>query len=79
MNFKEALELLNRGVPVKRKEWKGYWIKKDNNIIIHLKEGEDLDIRDTDDIFFTLSHTVESDWEIATTDNCPRLVTDNAK
>jgi hypothetical protein len=74
MNFKDALEALKTGLPVKRKQWQGYWVLEGvNKIVIHLKEGTDLNLVDTEDITFTLSHTTENDWEIATTENCKRL------
>jgi hypothetical protein len=74
MDFKEVLEALKAGLPVKRKEWDGYWIlESKNKIVIHLKEGNDLNLLDTDDIMFTLSHTTKNDWEIATPENCKRL------
>lgn len=74
MNFKDALEALKAGLPVKRKNWDGYWVLEDvNRIIIHLKEGTDINLIDTEDIMFTLSHTVENDWEIATIENCKRI------
>ena len=73
MNFKKALEALEAGLPVKRQEWDGFWVMEDNKIIIHLKEGNDIDLLDTEDVMFTLSHTTETDWEIATLSNCKRL------
>jgi hypothetical protein len=77
MNFKEALKYLRQGLPIKRKYWEGYWIKEEEKVIIHLKEGDNLDLQDTNDIIFTLSNIAEDDWEIATETNCPRLVKDN--
>ena len=79
MEFKEAFKHLRQGLPIKRKYWEGYWIKEDNRIIIHLKEGDNLDIQDTEDIIFTMSNITENDWEVATDHNCPRLVKDNDK
>jgi hypothetical protein len=79
MNFKEALRHLRKGLPIKRKYWEGYWIKENGQVIIHLKEGDNLDLRDTNDIIFTLSNITKDDWEIATEANCPRLVKDNEK
>ena len=79
MNFKEALANLRKGLPIKREYWEGYWIKEGNRIVIHLKEGDNLDLQDTNDILFTLSNIAEDDWEIATVDNCPRMVQDNER
>lgn len=45
MNFKEALVYLMKGLPIKRKDWEGYWIREKDKVIIHLKEGDNLDLR----------------------------------
>jgi hypothetical protein len=73
MTFKTAWELLNEGKPIKRPYWDGYWIKEDSDVIIHLKEGYNINLLDTDDVMFTLSHMACDDWELATHDNCKRL------
>ena len=73
MNFNKAFEALQAGMPIKREEWQGYWVLEDGKVIIHLKEGTDLNILDTDDVMFTLSHMGEDDWEVASLSNCRRL------
>lgn len=71
MNFAGALVALYSGHKVKRKYWTGYWqgIKyKDKDkpgiIVMHTYDGKDIPLTDTDDIFYTLSHTLADDWEI---------------
>ena len=73
MNFAKALEALQSGMPIKRKEWEGYWVLEGKDVVIHLKEGTDLNLLDTEDVMFTLSHTAKDDWEVATLENCRRL------
>lgn len=64
MNFGQALTLLKEGKKVKRGHWTGYWVKEDDTIVMYLKTGEKMDIRDTEDVFFTLQNIVENDWEV---------------
>lgn len=76
MNFTEAYKALEMGLPIKRKEWDGYWVLEGTDIVIHLKEGNNLKLTDTEDVMFTLSHTTKDDWEVATLLNCKRLKED---
>lgn len=72
MNFSEAFKLLQEGKKIKRKSWKGYWHKekdiysKEGKDTVHMycKDGRVLDIRDTQDVMFTLRNMAENDWEI---------------
>ncbi|MGN0464887.1 MAG: DUF2829 domain-containing protein [Lachnospiraceae bacterium] len=75
MNFREALKLMKDGEKVKLPSWGGYWYwdgTKDT-VIIHTKDGEELDIRDTVMVEFTLSNVASDDWVIADKQNCPQL------
>lgn len=49
MTFKEAFEAMKHGAKVKLPSWAGYWYwsKEKQTIIIHTKDGEELDIRET--------------------------------
>jgi hypothetical protein len=64
MDFKKAYKLLKQGEHVKRKEWGGYWKWENNTIMIHCKDGKVLDIRDTEDVDFTMSNILANDWEV---------------
>lgn len=64
MDFKKAYKLLKQGKHVKRKEWGGYWKWENNTIMIHCKDGKVLDIRDTEDVDFTMSNILANDWEV---------------
>lgn len=75
MRFKEAWELMKQGAAVKLPAWGGYWCldSKGETILMHTKDGEVLDIRQTDRPFFTFSNIASDEWQIADKDNCPRL------
>ena len=50
MNFKQALGAMKNGEKVKLPSWGGYWYwdPEKATIIMHTKEGKELDIRETD-------------------------------
>lgn len=76
MNFAGAVFALQRGHKVKRHHWTGYWyitpiIVTDNGksktidtVMMHTFDGKNVDIRDTQDILYTLSSCACDDWEI---------------
>ena len=64
MNFGEALEALKAGSKVKLPSWAGYWQKEGDTIMMHCKDGQVLDIRETKDVFYTLGNIASEDWEI---------------
>ena len=64
MIFKEAYEALKQGAMIKLPEWAGYWKWEDNSIKMHCKNGTVLDIRETEDIDYTLKFMMRDDWEI---------------
>lgn len=64
MNFGEALEALKQGYAVKLPSWKGYWKKEDNTVKMYCKDGSVLDIRETQDVFYTLSNIASEEWEV---------------
>lgn len=70
MNFKEAFKIMKEGTPVKLKSWGGYWKWEDNSIKIHCKDGRILDIKEMENVDFTISNILTDEWEIATNENC---------
>lgn len=72
MNFSEAFEALKEGKKIKLKSWNGYWEKQKDvysregkdTVYMHCKDGRVLDIRDTQDVMFTLGNIAQNDWEI---------------
>lgn len=65
MKFSKALEAIKNGKKVALPEWKGYWVKEGNTIIMHCKDGRNLDINgQMDDVFFTMDNIVREDWVV---------------
>ena len=64
MNFGQALEALKNGYKIKLPSWKGYWVKEGDTVKMHCKDGSVLDIRETQDVFYTLGNIVSEEWEI---------------
>lgn len=75
MLFEKALELMKKGERVKLPVWRGYWfwdpIKE--TVMMRTKEGDVLDIRETQRVEYTLLHICSNEWEIADASNCPIL------
>ena len=67
MKFQAAYSYLKRGHKMKLPEWGGYWHwdKTKQTIIIHTRDGKELDIRETEDVDYTLSFMFRDDWEFA--------------
>ena len=76
LTFSEAYNLLVNDLPIKRKGWSGYWIwdKRKSTVMMHCKDGSVIDIRETDDVLFTLGNIACDDWELAVEESCPVLV-----
>ena len=75
MEFKQALNLMKKGVPMKLASWGGYWywdLDKET-IMMHTKDGNELDIRETDRVPYTLDNMFSDEWVIADENNCPEL------
>ena len=64
MEFKKAYEALKQGALIKCPEWAGYWKWEDNSIKMHCKDGRILDIRETENVDYTLNFILRDDWEI---------------
>lgn len=66
MSFASVVVSLMRGQKVKRRHWTGYWYfdKERNTVIMHMYDGTDQDIRETQDILYTLSTCAADDWEV---------------
>lgn len=73
MKFKEAYRLMREDKKVKLPSWSGFWCwdKNKESIIMHTKDGEVLDIRDTKNVGYTLSNILSDDWEEAIPMNTP--------
>jgi len=42
-------------------------------VIMHAKDGQELDIRETDRVIYTLSNILDDGWILADEENCPEL------
>ena len=75
MLFREALDLMKKGMKVKLPSWAGYWYwsKEKQTIIIHTKNGKEMDIRETQVVDYTFSNVACDDWVLADGQNCPEL------
>ena len=75
MKYSEALQLMKQGAKVKLPSWGGYWFwdHEKETVIIHTKEGKELDIRETERVEYTTLNVASEDWIIADDSNCPEL------
>lgn len=75
MLFSEAYELMKEGAKVKLPSWGGYWYwdNEKKTIMMHTKDGKELDIRQTDRPEYTFDNICSGDWIIADEENCPEL------
>lgn len=75
MLFKEAFELMKKGMKVKLPSWGGYWYwsKEKQTIIMHTKDGTEMDIRETQIPDYTFSNIASDEWVLADGQNCPEL------
>lgn len=75
MEFKKALELMKQGMKMKLPSWSGYWFydNEKETIIMHTKEGKELDIRETERVEYTALNICSNEWMIADKNNCPEL------
>lgn len=66
MKFADAFEMMKMGCHVKRPAWRGYWEcdPKGDRIMMHCEDGRVLELRETDDLSFTLGNILSEDWVI---------------
>lgn len=66
MNFASALISMTRGHKIRRKHWKGYWCLDDKKeVIMHCEDGIEINLRNSENIIYTLKNIACDDWEIA--------------
>lgn len=75
MLFRKAFELMKQGKKLKLPSWAGYWYwsKDKQTIIIHTKDGVDMDIREAQIPDYTFSNIASDEWTLADSKNCPEL------
>ena len=75
MNFADALKRMKEGTKVKLPSWGGYWFwdAEKETVIMHTKDGRNLDIRETERVEYTMLNILSDEWQIADEINCPQL------
>lgn len=75
MRFEKALNIMKDGGKVKLPSWGGFWKwdSEKESIIMHTKDGEELDIRETQVVEYTLGNILSDEWIVADENNCPEL------
>lgn len=74
MRFEEALKIMKDGNKVKLPSWGGFWKwdSEKESIIMHTKDGEELDIRETQVVEYTLGNILSDEWIVADENNWSR-------
>ena len=65
MNFASAFISLQRGHNINRKHCGGFWTLENGEIMMYCYDGKVINLKDTDDILYTISNMACDDWEIA--------------
>lgn len=75
MTFKEAFEAMKHGAKVKLPSWAGYWFWciPAQSILMHTKDGKDIDVRRTECVDYTFTNICSDEWIFADDTNCPAL------
>ena len=75
MEFKKAFEEMKEGAKIKLPSWGGYWYwdADKETIIMHTKDGDELDIRATKMVEYTVLNICSDEWQLADEKNCPQL------
>ena len=75
MRFNEAFKAMKNGNKVKLPSWAGYWVydADGDKIWMHCKDGRVLEIRETDNLSYTLENICSDEWIIADEGNTPVL------
>ena len=75
MKFSEAFKIMKQGGKVKLPSWGGYWYwsPEKETIIMHTKDGQEMDIREIQSVVYTLQNILSDEWIVANGQNCPQL------
>ena len=61
-----ALFALKRGHKIKRHHWTGYWKLENGEVMMHTWDGKCINVRDSEDMLYTMENMACNDWEIVT-------------
>lgn len=66
MNFQAAYAYMKRGYAITLPEWGGYWTwdALEETILLHCRNGDVLEVRDTKDVDYTIQFLFRPDWYI---------------
>ncbi len=64
MNWKQAWSQLRSGKKIKLPTWGGYWKLENQEIMMYLKDGRVLNIRENEDTLFTFDNIASNEWEV---------------
>lgn len=66
MKFNAAFSYMKNGHRIAMPEWGGYWTWCDEakTVVMHTRHGAVVDIRDSEDMDYTLSFMLRDDWEL---------------
>lgn len=64
MTFNQVWDKLLQGKKIKLPTWKGYWVWENDTIMMHCRDGQVIDIRDTENVAYTFNHVASKDWEV---------------
>ena len=75
MTFTEAFKIMKSGLAVKLPSWAGYWWwdEEAQTILMYTKDDGCLDIRETQNVEYTLQNILSDEWIYADGRNCPIL------
>lgn len=75
MDFDGAMKAMLEGAKVKLPTWGGYWYwdEQQRTVMMHTKDGKELDIRSTQDVFYTMRNICSDEWILADETNCPQI------
>lgn len=75
MKFADAFREMRSGNKVKLPTWGGYWYwdTEKETIIMHLRTGDEVDIRESTIMSYTMENICSEEWLIADEENCPEL------
>ena len=64
MSFREAWFAMLNGKRVKLPSWGGYWAWENSTIMMHCRDGNVIDIRDTENPAYTFDNVASNEWQI---------------
>lgn len=75
MKFGDVIYTLFRGSKIKLPEWEGYWEwdAEKRTVMMHCNKDTVIDIRNSDDMMFTLTNIAREDWQYANATNTELL------